>query len=323
MRNYYLSYLLLLIFITTACSRKQFTPEEADRSMKVLNSNLINILTAGSEKPEYQALAFLLNLENSPLPFHKSTNSTSPDTSKYSFEKNKGIYLWDVETKAFKKSKDANIISLHLPTGTSGANDLWLDLNKYENQAYSSRPNLPVQIDAAIRSEKNQFATIKHTANITNNLPENISTLIKGLDYEAGFELKRTQIKNEGKLNLELFLKVKNFEVISANVDAQVEYSRNSYFFKTIDFYLKLQDHHVIGKINYGEINPTAADYIDSFNSNSSIILFEGNHQVGKIILNKTDNKELLDYFVRFSDGKETLLSTYIPALKKLLNLKY
>ena len=122
---------------------------------------------------------------------------------------------------------------------------------------------------------------------------------------------------------IDLFLKTKGFEVISGHVDAEIEYSRQGYFFKTIDFYLKLQDHHVTGKIKYSEINPTAADYIDSFNSNSSIILSEGKNQVGKIVLNKTDNKELLDYYIRFSDGSKTLLSTYIPVLKKLLNLKY
>jgi len=323
MKNYYLSLLLLLILLISACSHKQLTPGEADRSMKILNSNLVNLLTTGSEKPEYQALAFILSLAESPLPIHKTTNSTSPDTSKYKFEDNKGIYLWDADEKAFKKSKDANIISLHLPSGTSGTNDIWFDVSKYKSQAYSSRPDLPVLIDAAIRSEEQQIVSIKHTANITNNLPENISTLIKGLDYEAGFNLKRTQIKEAGSLKIDLYLKVKSFEVISGNVDAQIEYSRHGYFFKTINFFLKLQDHHVIGELNYAKINPTANDYIDSFNSNASIILYEGNNLVGKIVLNKTDNKELLDYFVRFSDGEERLLSTYIPVLKKVLNLKY
>lgn len=316
-------YFVFAFLMLVSCKGKILDPGEADRSMKILNGNLMNLLTTGSEKTEYQAMVFLFNLEDSPLPFYKTTNPVAPDTLKYNFNKNKGTYIWDPDSKAFKRSENAELISLNFPSGNFEVNNLWLELSQYESQAYSSRPDLPTRIDAVIRSDDHQITSIGHTANIANNLPENISTLIKGLDYEAGVELKRTQIRKEGKLKIDIYLKSKGFEVISGNLDAEIEYSRQGYFFKTINFYLKLIDHHVTGKINYAEIDPTAADYINSFNSNSSIILYEGNNQVGEIVLNKTDNKELLDYFIRFSDGNETLLSNYIPVLKKLLNLKY
>lgn len=316
-------YLVFAFLMLVSCKGKILDPQEADRSMKILNSNLMNLLSTGSEKPEYQALAFLFNLEDSPLPFHKKKNPVAPDTVIYNIEKNKGNYIWDADSNTFKKTENADHISLNFPLAISGVNTIRFDLIQYKSQAYSSRPDLPVLVDAIICDANRQIASIKHTANITNNLPENISTAIKGLDYEAGFELRRTQIKKDGKLKIDLFLKSKGFDVISGNVDAAIEYSRQGYFFKTINFYLKLHDHHVTGTINYGEINPTAADYIDSFNSHSSIILYEGKNEVGKIVLNKTDNKELLDYFIKFSNGSETLLSTYIPVLKKLLNLKY
>ena len=316
-------YFVFAFLILVSCKGKILDRQEADRSMKILNSNLMNLLTAGSEKPEFQAMEFLFNQEVSPLPFYKTKNQAVPDTVTYNIEKNKGNYSWDSDTKRFKKTENADRISLNFPLSNSAANTIRFDLIHYKSQAYSSRPDLPVLVDAIISDADRQLAGLKHTANITNNLPENISTKIIGLDYEAAFELRRTQLKNDGKLMIDLFLKTKGFEVISGHVDAEIEYSRQGYFFKTIDFYLKLQDHHVTGKIKYSEINPTAADYIDSFNSNSSIILSEGKNQVGKIVLNKTDNKELLDYYIRFSDGSETLLSTYIPVLKKLLNLKY
>jgi hypothetical protein len=297
--------------------------QEADRSMKVLNSNLMNLLVAGSEKPEYQALSFLFSLEDSPLPFRKTRNPVAPDTSTYIIEKSMGKYVWDAESKIFIKIENADRISLNLPLTGLNSKSIWFDLIQYKTQSYSSRPDFPVLADAIIHDEKGQIASLKHTAKITNNLPVNISTNVKGLDYESGFELQRTQIKKEGKLKIDLFLKSKGFKVISGNVDAEIVYSRRSYFFKTIDFYLELMGHHVLGKIKYGEINPTAADYIDSFNSNSSIILYEGKNQVGKVVLNKTDNKEILDYFIRFENGSEILLSDYIPVLKKVLNLKY
>lgn len=106
-------------------------------------------------------------------------------------------------------------------------------------------------------------------------------------------------------------------------MNADIEYSRRSYFFKYITFKIKLIDHTVDGTINYSAIDPTSADYINSFNSNSKITIREGQKEVGKVILNKVNNSELLDYFVQFSNKQETLLSEYIPVLKKVLNLKY
>jgi hypothetical protein len=314
---------LIIIVVLPSCKGKQLSPEEADRSMKILNGNLINLLTTGSEKPEFKVIQFLLNQNISPLPLHKATKSTRPDSLNYNFDSNKGIYQWDSALNQFIKTETDSIISLHFPEERSGVSNVDFYLNRYESQSYSSRPPLPVLADAAIEINKKVITSLKHSANITNNLPENISTKIIGLDYEAGLELHRTQIKKKGTLKIDILLKTKGFEIISGKADAQIEYSRQGYFFKTIDFRLKLMDHHVIGTINYGAIDPTSADYIHSFNSNSSIVLYEGNNEVGKIVINKTENKDLLDYFIRFSNGDETLLSYYIPALKKLLNLKY
>ncbi|MFA5326634.1 MAG: hypothetical protein WC384_02460 [Prolixibacteraceae bacterium] len=323
MKNLTLSISIIILLFFASCKGKILNPTEADRSMKILNSNLVNLLSTGSEKPEFKAIAFLLNLENSPLPISKKTSTSKPDTSAYKFEKMTGIYTWNPETKEFDKSVNAETIALHFPENNSGHNNANLILKQYQSEAYSSRPDLPTLIDAAIRINDRQIATIKHEANITNNLPENIHTTIKGTDYEMAMMLKRTQMNTNGTLNINLYLKTKGYKVISGNTDAKIEYSRHGYFFKTINLNLELIDHYVTGNINYAAIDPTSADYIDSFNSNADIRLFEGRDQVGIIVLNKTNDGELLDYFIRFSNGDEKLLSEYLPVLKNLLNLKY
>lgn len=319
-----LTYLALLIaFLLNACSDKQLSPAEADRSMKILNGNIVNLLTAGSEKPEYKIISFLMNQASTPLPFVKKTGTTQPDTAIYRFAPNCGEYHWNPTAHAFEKTKNSSTVSLIFPSEKSDKNNVRLDLIQYKSQAYSSRPDLPTEIDAKITMDNETIVEILHHAVISNNLPEKISSLVKGTDYETGVELYRTQHGKEGKLNFDIFLKTKGFEVVKIHVDAQIEYSRQGYFFKFIAFDLKLIDHQVTGEIDYSAIDPTSSDYIHSFNSNSSIIVSEGRHQVGTIVLNKTENQELLDYFIKFSDGEEILLSHYIPALNKLLNLKY
>lgn len=316
-------YLLIFTLAVSACSRKQLNPAESDRSMKILNGNLVNLLSSGAEKPEYKALSFLMEQVSTPLPFVKRDNSTDIDTVVYSLNERKGAYEWNPGIKAFEKKSDSNLVNILFPLNKSEINNTSFTLNKYKSQPYSSRPDFPVEIEAILNSGNQQVLSIEHRATIDNNLPATISSQINGTDYQLGFELNRTKESKLGKLNTNIWLKTKGIKVISGKIDADIEYGRRSYFFKYIKFKLKLVDHTVDGTINYSAIDPTSADYIHSFNSNSTIIIREGQSEVGKIILNKVNNSELLDYFVQFSDGKESLLSEYIPALKKLLNLKY
>lgn len=299
------------------------TPEEADRSMKILNGNLVNLISAGGEKPEYKALEFLFEQISTPLPFVKRANPTDLDTAVYRMSEKRGNYKWNAATKTFEKESDSDVVAIHFPLEKSETNNTSFILNKYKSQPYSSRPDFPVEIEAILNSDKRQILSIAHQATITDNLPATASSEIKGDDYQLGFELKRTRESKLGKLNIELWLKTKGIKVISGKMNADIEYSRRSYFFKYITFKIKLIDHTVDGTINYSAIDPTSADYINSFNSNSKITIREGQKEVGKVILNKVNNSELLDYFVQFSNKQETLLSEYIPVLKKVLNLKY
>lgn len=319
------SFCLVLItaVIVCSCSTQQLSPEEADRSMKLLNGNLVNLLSTGQEKTEFKALKFLLNQPGAPLPFVTRENATAPDTAVYRFNKLKGVYLWNKETKVFERIDHSETVTVWFPGEKSDTNDLSLELTGFQSQPYSSRPDFPTQLEAQIKDADRQLLTIHHSANMSDDMPEVISSEVTGNDYEIKFGLNRTTTGKNGELKISSSLKTKGFEVIAGNMEARIEYSRLGYFFKVIQFQLKLIDHVVEGNINYSAIDPTSADYISSFNSNSSIWVFEGRHKVGQIVLNKTNNGELLDYFIRFSDGKEVLLSEYIPALNKLLNLKY
>lgn len=322
MKNFPVFFYLIIFLTLYSCTNKQFTPAEADRSMKILNSNLVNLGTAGAEKPEFNALKFLYQQSGVPLPFAKKTGVLA-DTSTFRMTTQKGIYEWNKLLQCFEKKQPSEQVILLFPLDSVKNDSIRFELADYTTQAYSSRPDLPVSGKIRIFKDDHQIFTVLHTATITNNLPESIHTTAEGDDYSVKFLLNRTQSENSGDLSIDFSLGDKGFDAISAEVRAKIEYSRQGYFFKTIDFKIKLIDHHVTGKINYSAIDPTSADYISSFNSNSSILLFEGNHQVGRIVLNKIENGELLDYFIRFSDEKEVLLSHYIPLLNKLLNLKY
>lgn len=323
MKFFRLSLLSVVLAFLSSCSSRQLSPEEADRSMKMLNGNLVSLFSAGQEKPEFKALKFLFNQTTSPLPFVVKSNPTAPDTGKFVFAHKKGIYDWDPNLKIFQRTGSSENVAILFPDEKSDRNDMRLNLGDYQSQAYSSRPDFPVLIDAEILRGDERLVTITHKANIKNNLPENISTLVSGKDYKVRFQIHRTQLNQVGKLFADIRLKTGPAEPISGKLEAGIEYSRQGYFFKTIRFELKLIDHLLKGDINYSAIDPTSSDYVRSFNSNSRIILLEGNKKVGDVVLDKTNNGELLDYFIRFSNNEKVLLSEYMPFLNKLLNLKY
>jgi hypothetical protein len=107
-------------------------------------------------------------------------------------------------------------------------------------------------------------------------------------------------------------------------VDALIGYSSMGYYFNDIHFTMILFNHLIKGNILYSKIDPTDRDYAESFNANTNIQIFEmpGNHLVGNLVLGKTHNGELLDYFIRFNDGSKIPVSEYLPFLDKLLNMK-
>lgn len=316
----YLSFSVLLVFI--ACSKQKMSPEEADRSMKVLNSNLVNLASAGAEKPEFKALKFLYGQNGVPLPFSRKSGVLT-DTSVFRISTCKGEYEWNNHSKMFEKKRASESVVLFFQPDSLMKDSIRFELSDYQTQSYSSRPDFPVSGNIKIDHNREEVFQLNYSAAVQNNLPEKINSEAKGDGYELKFSQNRTQTGKTGELNLNFSLGNHGVKAISAEVKASIEYSRTSYFFKIIDFKLKLIDHHVLGRIDYGRINPTSNDYVDSFNSNSSIVLYEGSRIVGTVVLDRVENGEVLDYFIKFSNNEKVLLSKYIPVLNKLLNLKY
>jgi hypothetical protein len=158
MKKLLVSFLLISILILSACNSKQLDRDEADRSMKILNGNLVNLLSAGSEKPEYKALSFLFEQISTPLPFVKKANPTQPEIP-FNFDEKKGQYQWNSLLETFEKKDDSDHISLFFPSGKSNKNNIRLDLINYQSQAFSSRPAFPVEIDAILKADDQEIAT--------------------------------------------------------------------------------------------------------------------------------------------------------------------
>ena len=321
----FLLYIFVLIGALNACVNRTLDRAEADRSMKVLNSDIINLLSNGSEKPEIKALQFLINQVSAPLPYIKKGKLSDMDTIPYRFDNHCGIYQWNDSLSVFEKNSDTTNIVLFFPFDEESGTNGKLIISAFESEQYSSRPEFPTLIRATMFKDDQPVLTVNHSGKLSDEIPETIQSRIEGEDYLAVLSFDRSKNEQKGDLNLDLSLNVKNYPVVAMKGYATIEYGRKSYFFKFINFELNIFNHRIEGIIDYASIDPTSHDYTNSFNKHSKLEIFEMplKKKVGDIVLGKTDHGELLDYFVRFSNGDQILLSEYIPLIKKILNMKY
>lgn len=313
--------IFIFIFVAFGCTRS-FNQEEAIRSLKVLNSDLANMLLTADEMPEITALRYLWNQPTAPLPFPSEKFTFDKPYTSYDFEEAKGIYKWDTLTSGFIKHSESESVSF-LYSGT-GFNNAHFQINGFENLPISSRPDFPILMNAVMLIDNQQYMQINHTATVEDELPLNINTNISGRDYKITGKFNRTRSGDTGTLSSQLTVDYETNEIIDFRLNATIGYSSMGYYFEKINFDILLFKHTITGKIDYDLINPTDEDYATSFNTNSNIEIFERpmKRKIGNIILAKENQGELLDYHIRFRNDEKELLSDYLPIINKILNVK-
>lgn len=313
--------IFIFIFVVSGCTRS-YTQEEAIRSLKVLNSDLANMLLTADEMPEITALRYLWNLPNAPLPFPNEKFTFNKPFCNYNFEESKGIYKWDTLTSGFIKHSESESLSF-LYSGT-GFNNAHFRITGFESLPISSRPDFPILMDAAMFIDNQQYMQVKHNATIEDELPLNINTNISGRDYKIIEKFNRTRSGNTGTLFSKLTVDYETNRVIDFRLNATIGYSSMGYYFEKIDFDILLFRHTITGKIDYNLINPTSEDYATSFNTNSNIEIFERpmKRKLGNIVLAFVNEGELLDFHIKFRNNEKELLSEYLPIINRILNVK-
>jgi hypothetical protein len=309
----------IISLILFSCS-STYEKEEAIRSLKVLNSDLVNLITVTSEMHEIQTLKFLYNQANSPIPFKKS--KFTADNSPFKIDSLKGTYTWNPELKDFDFKKDKAFIDIyfHLPDMENNS----LQILNYESEAYASKPDFPTKIIAKIFKGTKEKLVINHLGSVKDNLPEFMETTIKGDGFNlvAGFE--RTKELGDGTIKMHCSIKKDLYTIIDIKLNAKISYSHQGFYYNNIEFRSQIFNHTIVGMIDYKNIEPTSASYAESFNRNSTIEIFESsNKKVGDIILSSTGLNDLQEFQIKFKNKDQVLLKEYLPALDNLYNLKY
>lgn len=316
------SFVFVIFVLLFSCQNKTYNYDEAVRSLKVLNSDLMNLFLEAEEKEELKALNFLWAQESAPLPSPGERFTLGRTYNPFDFNASSGIWIWNEDSAKFFRQEKTEKLIFNFPADNFA--EVRFLISDYKSVPISSRPEFPVKMNAHLWIDGNEKLTIEHSSTVENKMPLFIRTSISGSDFEMKGDFNRSRNGNSGRLDSRFYLEYLNRKLIQLQFDSEIGYSRMGYYFEKIDFKINLFSHLVTGNIDYGKIDPTSEDYATSFNSNSVIRIFEmpGKRKVGDIILHTLPDGELLDYFVKFSNGQMILVNEHLPVLDKILNLK-
>lgn len=312
----------LLLLLSVGCGRREkvYTFAEAERSLKVLNSDLTNFLTAADNLDEFKALKFLYNQESAPLPVKKGISRN--ESGSFDFAAMAGIYTFDRDSSQFRKTGDASDIRIFFSTEQGG--EFCFHILNYRDQIISSKPAFPIEAKAELLKAGKSILSVNHRATISDDLPETLDLKIDGDYYQITGQLRRTKEVKDGTLTAQLVFATKLQTQIKVDFEAKISYSRQGFYFNDLSFTTALFGHKIVGKIDYAGIDPTVDDYAKSFNSHSKIIIYESPRaKVGEIVLGPTSDKDQLEFFIKFENNKLHKITDYIPLLEKFYNFKY
>jgi hypothetical protein len=318
----------LLFFVLLFCSgEKKLSRDEANDCLKILNSDLVNLADNASEMAELKALRFLRNEKSAPLPFKNDSATNVFNRKEYYFEENTGVYCWNSNRRYFEKVRDTSVISLHFPSAGSLINNVHFLMSTYKTQKINSRPDFPIDVQATISIDDRELFNLIHEARIDENLPRSIHTITEGSNYKVEFDMDRLgkAADKTGIMNMKMVMSVPGKEIIHSEFTVGINYHNPTYSVKDIKVEQEFFGIQLKGTIDYEKINPTSNAYAEEVNRHSSLILRRKSDGavIGRLVMGELPRKDQLDYFIRFSDNSEELLSNYILPLKKILNLKY
>lgn len=299
---------------------------EAERSLKVLNSDIINFLEKSSDTPEYKVLDFLLSATESPLPFKKSDDNKIAYNN-FDFNDKCGEYRWNADENHFYKTDENENIIIHLDNVIEDG--IKFILYNYADTTIAVRQKFSLTTSAKIFLNEKEIWDIDYSSNLADGMPENIHIKSCGSGYCMEGEFKRTKDGDSGTISGSFNFLYNGIKLIEAELQSTVGYSYQGFYFRQVDFFQKFSGHYFKGNFNYEKINPTSENYVSSFNRNSDFKLFEKNIingkyiKVGDLLLAETENNELLDYHIKFSDGNKVLIGNYITLVEELKNYKY
>ena len=300
------------------------TRNEAENALKVLNSDMVNLMDGSKNDPGIKTAFILYKRSVLPFPFLQNFLGRKPaDQASDHKNKRKASFLDACRGDSFGKTDETSHEYLYPKDGELEV-DSRLVVTAYKEIELESRPAFPIEFGCLLYLEEQLHMAVNHNARISDSLPEHICTTIEGTNYSCHFKLDRSRKEDTGDLEISVDLAVSGASILQLRINAGLAYHDPGYSFRSVHINSELFGKTLLGKIDYYKINPTSHDYAGSFNINSDLRIFNENHKkIGDIVLAPEEQANKLDFAIRFSNGSSGMLKEYLLPLRELLNFKY
>ena len=316
---------ITLLFLFSCSNDPMLSRPEAERSLKVLNSDLTNFLSGVSDSEASKAVEFVWGQASSPVPFKKEKFKVWPVDTVFSLQTHGGAYKWDSNGNLFRKFSESDSVILNFPSLVDPDEQMSLIISEFETEAHLSRPAFPVRMVMELLSEEEEIMKLFHEGELQDNLPYSINSTLKAGVLDIRFHLHTSRISESGTVTNNILVRAGPKTLAEGSITSEVKYTSSSYYLETITPDLEVFDMRITGTLFYGDIDPTSENYMSSFNDNCGISLFDrpADGRVGLLQLGEVNGGEQFDYFILFNDGSSSPVGEYLLVLNKLLNYKY
>jgi hypothetical protein len=319
------AFILAGMFLFACQPKKELSPEEAIRSLKVLDSDLTNLVANGQEHPSVVGLDFLLNQATSPLSTKSGIPAVLLKDSLKSLESWNGTYTWNKDSLKFFRTAPGKEVKIIFPIAGSDTNDAILTILRYSSRPSMSAACFPAELLGIMEYRGKEIMKISYKAEFHEYWPSKIQWEISGDGFEGYCHMERRRNGDDGVIVLRFDFSAAGKNVLEGKIKTTIGYNGSHIFTKTIEPEIKLFDMIIDGSLDYSKVDPTSEDYITSFNDNCHIIFREKRNRkiIGYFGLGKEEGTELLDWVLYLSDGSQAPLQNYILVFKKIMDFKY
>jgi hypothetical protein len=319
-----LAVIIITAMLISSCQRpKALDPEEAVKAIKVLNSDLITLSDGIQDNPAFSALKFLVVEPSSPLSLENGFTGKWLNDTITSFNQYTGSYSWN-DSGFFQRSGNSDSIKINFSNRKTGLNECQFLMTSFNCRRLNTGLCFPADFKAIMTDEGEEILRINQNTDFQDNMRFYTELELIGDQFEATFKADRTRQGDNGTLDIHIDFRVRGHEIIAGTVKAEIGYSGNQFFFKTIKPDLAIFDVTIRGFLDYGKVDPTSKDYVNSFNDHCRIDFYDSKSgkKIGDFGIGKLKNGELLGWVIILDDGTQVFLEEYLLVVEKLFNYK-
>jgi hypothetical protein len=319
------AFILAGMFLFSCQPKKELSPEEAIRTLKVLDSDLTNLVSKGQEHPSVIGLNFLLSQATSPLSTSYGMPAILLKDSLKSLESWKGTYTWNKDALRFLKTASDETVNMIFPLAGGELNDARCNISMYSSQPSMSANCFPAEFLGTMENNGKEIMKISYKAEFHEGWPSKIRLDLSGDGFEGYCHMERRRNGDDGIIIFRFDFSAAGKPVLQGKIKADIGYNGKQIFVKTIEPDIRIFDINIDGVLDYSKVDPTSTEYVRSFNDNCHFIVREKRNRkiIGTFGLGKEENGDLLEWVLYLSDGSQASLKDYILVFKKLMDYKY